>query len=466
MIDMKLKKIINTNLNINIKGIKTNSKDIKKGDIFVCCLGLVNKNAFIFDAIKKGCSAIITDKNIKEDIPYIKVDNVSLVLKDMLDKYYNYPLKNTNLIGITGTDGKTTTVSIIRNMLNASSIGTNGVEFKNKIIELKNTTPSLDKLYDCFNLIKKNSINDIVLEVSSESYLTNRIPYLNFNIGIFTNITKEHLDKHKDFDDYFNCKMQLLKNSNIAIVNRDSKYFKKIIKYNNNYVTYGKKKSDITIKKYQLYNDKTIIWFKYKKIKYKIKSPLVGEFNVYNLMSAILCLLCLKYEINDILKRIPLIKQVRGRIEVICDNPFKVIIDHAHTINATLNILKFIRKHTKGKIITVLGCAGKRYKEKREIIGKYALKYSNIALFTMDDPRDENVNDIINDMLSKTRRKNYYKIIDRKEAIRLALKMAKRDDVVLILGRGRDNYMAINDQYVEYSDVDIIKKYLTNLDVI
>ena len=458
---MKLNKLIKTKLNINVKGIKTNSNDILKGDIFVCSLGLIDKHSFINDAIKNGCRFVITNRDINDNIPYLKVDNIDLYLKNILDKFYDYPLNNVQLIGITGTDGKTTTCSIIRDMLSCASIGTNGLQYKTKCLDLRNTTPSLDKLYECFNLINKKNIKNIVMEVSSESYLTNRIPYLTFDIGIFTNITKEHLDKHKSFDNYFLCKMKLFENSKLSIINHDSKYFHQIIKHTQKYVTYGKKNSTITIKKYKLYIDKTMILFKYNKKMYKVISPLVGKFNIYNLMASILCLISLNYDLNDILNRIDNIKQIPGRIEVFKrKNDSKIIIDYAHTINATLNILKFVRKYSLKRIITVVGCAGGRYKEKRGIIGKYVLRYSHLVIFTMDDPRNEDVNDIINDMLSKTRKKNYYKITDRKEAIKLALNIALKDDIILILGKGRDNYMAINNEYVAYNDMDIIKHYM------
>ena len=458
---MKINKLIKTNLNIDIKNIKTNSKDIEKGDVFVCAFGN-NKESYINDAINKGCSLVISDIDINKKIPHIKVSDINETLINLLNRFYNYPLLLSNLIGVTGTDGKTTTTSIIRDMLNGASIGTNGLEFNNYYEQLPNTTPSLDKLYKCFDKIKKHNINDIIMEVSSESYLTNRIPNLTFNIGIFTNITKEHLDKHNGFDNYFECKMNLIKNSNTVIINRDSKYFKKIIRYNNNYLTYGKKKSTLTLKKYKLYLDKTLIWFKYKDKIYNVESPLTGRFNIDNLMASILCLLSLKYDINDIIKRIKLIKKVPGRMEIINIKEKQIMIDYAHTINATLNILKFVKRYSNKNIITVVGCAGGRYKGKRSIIGKYVLNYSKLVIFTSDDPRDENPSDIIDDMIGKSKKENYYKIVNRKEALEIALRICTKDDIVLILGKGRDNYMAIGNEYIPYSDISVIKDYIEN----
>ena len=183
---MKINKLIKTKLNIDINGIKTDSREINNGDIFVPTLGNIDKYQYIDEAIKNGAKLIITEKDILEKIPYIKVDDINETLLKMLDRFYNYPILSSKLIGVTGTDGKTTTASIIRDMLKGASIGTNGLEFNDLQEDLHNTTPSLDKIYECFNKIKNKGINNIVMEVSSESYLTNRIPGLKFDVGIFT----------------------------------------------------------------------------------------------------------------------------------------------------------------------------------------------------------------------------------------------------------------------------------------
>ena len=460
---MKINKLIKTKLNIDINGIKTDSREINNGDIFVPALGNIDKYQYIDEAIKNGAKLIITEKDIPEKIPYIKVDDINETLLKMLDRFYNYPILSSKLIGVTGTDGKTTTASIIRDMLKGASIGTNGLEFNDLHEDLHNTTPSLDKIYECFNKIKNKGINNIVMEVSSESYLTNRIPGLKFDVGIFTNITDEHLDKHPSFKNYFDCKMELIKNSKVAIINRDSKYFKDIIKYNDNYLTYGYKKSTLTIKKYKLMIDKTLIWFTYQNKLYKIESPLLGKFNIENLMASMLTLLALNYSIDEVIKRIKLIKKVPGRMETFNKKDKMVMIDYAHTINATKNILKFVKKYSKKRIITVVGCAGGRYKEKRSLIGKLVLKHSHLVIFTSDDPRNEKPSDIINDMISKSKKTNYYRIIDREEAVTLALRIATNKDIVLLLGKGRDNYMAIGNDYIEYSDISVIEKYFDSL---
>ena len=459
---MRINKLIKTKYKFKINGIKTNSKDIKKGDVFVCTLGNIDKKYYINDAIDKECSMVIVNDEIEENIPHIVVDNINLVLKNMLDKYYHNPFSKINLIGVTGTDGKTSITTMLKDMTNGACIGTNGFVCDNLVENLQNTTPSLDKVYECVSKVINKNKKDVFMEVSSEAYLTKRIPNLFFDIGVFTDITKEHLDKHKNFDNYFKCKMKLLKNSGIVIVNHDSKYFEKIEKVNSNYKTYGFKKSDITIIDYRLYINRTYIKFNYENCDYEVVSPLTGIYNIYNLMASILVMIELGYKIEDIIDRIDLIKKIPGRNEIVYNRDYLVMIDHAHTENAIKNILNFVNKFKKNRLIVVLGCAGGRYKEKRSKIGKLVLKYADITIFTSDDPRDEDPNKIIDDMLkgNSTFKKEHYRIIDRKMALKKAIRLVEDDDIILVLGRGRDGVMHLNGYDIEFNDYLELKKLI------
>ncbi len=450
---MYLKEIINTKSRIQFNKIKLNSKDIEKGDLFIPFGGIEDRNNYIKDAFNNGCSAVVTDKKFNNK-KIFQVENLENEIINIMDIYYNFPLKNIKLIGVTGTDGKTTIASILSDMLNCPSIGTNGFKLNNKSFDLNNTTPSIDILYSCFDKCRNN--NNIVMEVSSESYLTKRLGNLKFDIGVLTDITKDHLDKHESLDNYINCKLELFKHSNISILNRDSKYYNLFKNNSKKYFSYGfNKKSDLRILWYKLYIDKSIIKFKYNNKKYKIKYNLVGKFNVYNISCCILTLISLGYDIDDILKKVNNIKVVPGRMDVVYNKKYKIIIDYAHTTNATLNVLKFLRKFNKN-IITVVGCAGERFKDKRSEIGSIVLKYSKYVIFTMDDPRSESVNNIINDMIGKCKKKNYCKIFDRKKAIKKGISLCKDNYILLILGKGIDNYMAINNSKIYYSDYDTV----------
>ena len=457
---MQIKDINNKIIDIKFNHIVLNSKDIKVGDLFIPYGGVTDRSIYIKDALDKNCSYVITNHDY-DDERVIKVKDLDKEIINIFNEYYNYPLKDIKLIGVTGTDGKTTIANTLSNLLNSPSIGTNGFIMNNKVTSLNNTTPSLDILYDCFNKARNNNFKNVVMEVSSEAYLTKRIGKLHFDIAIFTNITLDHLDKHKTFDNYLKCKLELFKNSKISILNHDSSYYQDFKEASKKSYSYGyHEDSDLKILSKKLYFNKSRMEFNYQGKNYKIEYPLLGEFNVYNMASIILTMLILGFNMDEILKRINNIKKVNGRMDIVYQDKFSIVIDYAHTANATLNVLKFYHKFNKN-IITILGCAGGRFKEKRKEIGKIVLKYSGLVIFTMDDPRDEDPLDIINDMLGSTRKTNYLKIVNREDAIKYAITNAKEGDLILILGKGCDNYMAINDKKIPYNDYEIVNKYLS-----
>ena len=253
-----------------------------------------------------------------------------------------------------------------------------------------------------------------------------------------------------------------LSNDGVAIVNIDDVSFEYIKDLDKNTITYGvNKKADYMIKNISLFDDKTLFELRYKNKTYNVESPLLGKFNVYNLTLAIACCCSFVIDICEIIEFVKDIKPISGRLNVFkCKNGAKVILDYAHTINATEEILSFANEVKSERIITVLGCAGGRDKKKRESIGRIATELSDKVIFTMDDPRYEKVKNIIEDMVKGVKIKNYISIVNRKRAIRYAINSAKKNDLVLILGKGTDNYMAIRNKYKSYSDLKVIKKYI------
>ncbi len=453
--------------NILINDIKTNSKEVINCDLFVCIKGITtDRNDFIEEAVKNGASAIVTNKDISLDIPVIKVKDPNKELIRLCIKFYDFKQDDFKIIGVTGTNGKTTVASIIKDLIGGTCgyIGTNGLLSKNINESIKNTTPDADRLYKYFKRLKDDNCNVISMETSSEAFFRNRLNGLKFDIGIVTNVTEDHLNVHKTIKNYLNCKKKLVKNvkeNGYSILNVDDKYFNEFKKEaKGNILTYGKKESDLQIIDFKEYINKTNITLKYKNKLYKIDTLLLGEYNIYNLCAGVLSLLALNYNIKDIIKRVKNIKIPSGRCEFInFDQDYNIILDYAHTTDAFIKIYNFLNKVKKGRIITVTGSAGGREKEKRSIMGKVILNNSDYVIFTMDDPRYEDVNDIINDLISKSNNTNFERIINREEAIKKALSIAKRDDIVLIAGKGRDNYMAIKNKYIEYSDYKVISNY-------
>lgn len=463
----KLSELYDGYPDISISDIKTNSKEVEKNDLFVCIKG-VNKdrNEYIDEAINNGAAAIVTNIDIKLDIPVVKVSNPNKELIALCKKFYDFNQNDFKIIGVTGTNGKTTVASIIKDLIGecCGYIGTNGLISKSINNKIKNTTPDSDKLYKYIQLLKKDNCSVISMEASSEAFYRNRLKDLKFDIGIVTNVTEDHLNIHKTISNYLKCKKELVKNvkeNGSSILNIDDIFFDDFKNdAKGNILTYGKKKSDLQIIGYKEFYNKTYITLKYDDRLYKIMSPLVGEYNIYNLCAAILALKALNYTMDEIIQRINNIKVPDGRCEYLdFGQDYKIMLDYAHTTDAFLKIYRFLNNIKKGRIITVTGSAGGREKEKRSCMGKVVLDNSDYVIFTMDDPRFEDVDKIIDDLVSESNKDNYERILDRKTAIEKALSIAEKDDVVLIAGKGRDNYMAIGDKYFPYNDFTILKSY-------
>ena len=465
----KLSELYNIDDDRLIKSIKINSKEIEPGDIFVCTMGVTaDRHDFIDEAIKNGASAIVVSRDVgKRDVPIIKVYDTNLELRKLSAKFYDYPSEKAFMIGVTGTNGKTTVAEIIYQLLGETCayIGTNGRKYKDKHFSIRNTTPDVDRLYMYFKEFIDNGCDTICMEASSEAFYRHRLDDIRYDIGIVTNITEDHLNIHKTIENYVDCKCQLVrqvKDEGYSILNSSDKYFDKFKREaNGNIVSYGYKDTDtLKIEDYTLKRDKTIINFKYNNKAYEIISPLLGRFNVDNLASAILCLLCKGISFDEIIKRVSNIKQIEGRMEKMpFVSKYTVILDYAHTTDALDNILTFLDMVKETRIITVTGSAGGRESDKRPRMGKVVLEKSDYVIFTMDDPRYEDPNKIIDDLVSESDKTNYERIVDRKKAIYKALDMAEDKDIILIAGKGRDDYMAIDDKYFPYCDYDVIKSY-------
>lgn len=450
--------------------IKTNSKYVKKKDIFVCIHDeFEDRHKYIKD-IKKA-SAIIVDKDVskKNEIPFVKVLNTNDALFDIYNTYYEKPLEDLTIMGITGTDGKTTTSIMIKDILNnikdTGYLGTNGFICKDIKLKTKNTTPAIDSFMKYASILKNNKVNNLIMEMSSEGLLHNRCNNIKLERAIITNVTGDHLNIHKNFDNYLAHKLKifdLLSKDGVAIVNKDDCSYKYIKNKRINMVTYGTcKGSHYRILNIKETSDKTFFDIKHKGAIHKVESPFLGIFNVYNLTCAIATVNSFDIDIEEILSYIKDLKPVSGRMNIFYNkNGSRVILDYAHTKNATLNILEFANRIKKGKIITVVGSAGGREKEKRKDIGRIVTDLSDKVIFTMDDPRYEKVKDINDELTSCSNNKNYIYIKNRKKAIKKAIQMGQKDDLILILGKGTDNYMAIKNKYKKYSDFKTIKKYI------
>lgn len=385
--------------------------------------------------------------------------------------YYGNPSKKLQIIGVTGTDGKTTTSSYIYQLLKLAGkktalISTVGVfmDDKKDSLGLHVTTPSPFTLNKYLNQFVDLGLEFVVLEVSSHAIDQNRIFGIKFEVGTITNITKEHLDYHNNMENYLNTKVRLLKASNSVVLNIDDPYFQKIkSKVNKDKIhTYSLEKKDSDLS--------------YKSIN-SIQMEELTEYNKKNLLASLLVLKVLGLELNEIIPNIKKLKLPEGRLEYLQKNPFEVIIDFAHTPNAFNSLLPEIRKKTKGKIIHVFGSAGGRDKSKRSDMGEISSKFCDVIVLTAEDPRRENIHKINSDIrqginsrfslisnlqIPENREllKSVFQIDDRKEAIKFALSIAKPGDCVLITGKGPEKSMNIGGVEIPWNDIEITKKLL------
>ena len=456
----KIKDLIKCNFDIDILGVTDDSRNVREGYLFVATKGY-NEDHFdyIDDAINNGCSFIICDREIDKDFPHIVVDKINDVFFDICLKYYDVDLNHYKFMGVTGTDGKTTTATVVSKIIdNCAYIGTNGFVIDNVNYGTNNTTPCISELYEDLKIIKEKNCSNVMMEVSSEALLHDRVKNIKYDIVGFTNITGDHLNVHKTFDNYIECKLKLLnylKNDGICIVNGDDDILRKV-KCQNIY-TYGfNEDNDFVIFDDKYNKDFTYFSIKYKENIYKIKSPLKCKYNVYNVCLGFIMGLFYGIDSKTLISNIKKLEPINGRCEFLdFGQNFDIVLDYAHTINGIKTIIESFKDYKD--VIVVTGCAGGREKDKRPVIGSYIIDNVDKAIFTMDDPRYEDVDDIIDDMVGD--KKDYFRIVDRKEAINFALSIANMESVVLILGKGRDNYMAIEDKKIKYCDYDVIKGF-------
>ncbi len=461
---MHINELLDVSYDFFIEGITDDSREVKDNYIFVATKGFyVDHFDYIEEAIQKGCVFLVVDREIARDFPHIVVDHIDDFYQKLCIKFYQIQLDKFHLIGITGTDGKTTTTTVIKELIkDCATIGTNGVLIGEDSIDTHNTTPCISELYQDLKIIQDRHISNISMEVSSEALLHNRVSNLKFDYVAITNVTGDHLNIHGSFENYLQSKLKILdmvKDDGYIFLNGDD-FSLKNIKRKHCY-TYGfLKDNDFIIEKVKYLKRKTIITLNLFDKKIKIDSPYIGKYNVYNIVLGYLIGHFFGIEDCLLLKRIRELRPIKGRCEFLdFKQNYSIVLDYAHTINGISNILDTFRNYSH--IIVVTGCAGGRDKSKRRTIGELIIKNCDMAIFTMDDPRFEDVDTIIDDMVGDF--SNYIRIIDRKSAIHYAFDHARDDSVVLILGKGRDNYMAIEDKKISYSDYDVIQEYFENI---
>lgn len=487
--EIKKKRVFNLN-NYEIEGIAYDSRKVKENYIFVAIKGSkTDGHNFINEAIERGAKCIVVSKRpsiLPANITEVVVEDTKESLSEIANVFFDYPSKKLNIVGITGTNGKTTTSFIIKEILKQNGfetglIGTIFYEIGERRIMSTNTTPESLDLIEMFYEMLTNGCKWVVMEVSSHGIDQKRINGIDFNAGIFTNIAShEHLDYHKTFKNYLNTKLSFFtkylkesdKKEKYGIINIDSPYSRVFIKgckkNGIEFVTFGRNKnSNVKLLNYKIEKVGNYIEVEIGKEKFQFKSRISGYGNVYNLLCGIAFAYVYKIPYGIVQKAFLNINNVPGRFEFIDEGQdFSVIVDYAHTHHALHNLLLSVKSLNPRRIILIFGCGGDRDKSKRPLMGKVAVKMADYVIITSDNPRSEDPEKIIRDIergIPFYLRRKYTKIVDRKKAIYEGISMAKSGDCVVIAGKGHEAFQILKDVIIPFDDREEARKSIREI---
>ncbi|WP_102347031.1 UDP-N-acetylmuramoyl-L-alanyl-D-glutamate--2,6-diaminopimelate ligase [Bacillus sp. Marseille-P3661] len=469
-----------------ISSIEMDSRNIKSGSLFICIKGFtVDGHDFVSDAINMGASAIIAEHELQIDptIPYIIVNDTKRALANLADYFYGQPTKSLKLIGVTGTNGKTTTTHIIDEIFKANGdktglIGTMYMKIGEEIINVKNTTPESLLLQQTFKSMVDKNVKTAIMEVSSHALDLGRVRGCDYDVAVFTNLSQDHLDYHKTMEEYARTKGLLFsqlgnvmnyEKPKFAILNNDdpiSAEYKKITS-GAHVLTYGiDSSSDVVAKDINMGAQGTSFALVTPKGEIDISMKFIGKFSVYNVLAAATVAIAANIPLSIIKETVEKMNGVAGRFEVVNANQsYTVIVDYSHTPDSLENALRTVQQFCKGKVYVIIGCGGDRDKTKRPIMANIAVKYSDEAIFTSDNPRSEDPNQILKDMESGVANGDRYVIIeDRKIAIEYAIKKAQINDVILIAGKGHETYQIIGKDVYDFDDREVAKQAIKERD--
>lgn len=465
-------------LNVNIADVAYDSRKVKKGYMFVCIDGTkVDGHKFIPGAIENGAVALLVEKqvDVPENITVVQINDTRYGLAHVSDNFFNHPSGKLKLIGVTGTKGKTTTTYMIKSILEHAKqkvglIGTIANMIGDEVLYTERTTPESYDLQSLFSEMVDKNVDSVVMEVSSQGLQLHRVSCSEYDIGVFTNISRAHIGprEHKDFDEYLNAKIKLFKMCKKGLVNIDSPHAKKVIENAEcDVLTFGvDNKADIRAVDIVKHPDSAEFKVLTPWVSENIRVNIPGKFSVYNALASIGACALMGVSFDSIragLKNV----SVRGRVEILdIGKNYTVMIDYAHSPDSLENILTTVKEFAPGRVVCLFGCGGDRDKAMRPMMGEISGRIADFTIITSDNPRTEEPSDIINDIevgIKKTGGE-YIKIVDRKEAIKYALQNAKPKDIIILAGKGHENYITFKDKTIHFDEREVVREVLEEIE--
>ncbi len=467
--------------NPEIKNIVNDHRLVEDGSLFICIRGhVVDGHEFAQKAVERGASAILAEESLPLNVPVMIVNDTRRAMSILADYFYEQPTHNLKLIGVTGTNGKTTVTHILEKIFRdigqkTGLIGTIHMKIGNRELETKNTTPDHLLLQQTFAEMVRENVNTAMMEVSSHALVQGRVNGCDFDVAIFTNLSQDHLDYHHTMEEYKRAKGLLFtklgntyekEKPKFAVINADDQAGKQYAQDTSAFVvTYGiDKQADFTANKIIMDGKGTTFTLVTPEGKHQVTLQLMGKFSVYNVLAAISAAYVLNVPLEAIIRSVESVAGVPGRFEAVNGGQdFSVIVDYAHTPDSLENVLKTIQQFAKKRIFAIVGCGGDRDRGKRPLMAQIACSYATDPIFTSDNPRTEDPLAILAEM-EKGATGNHYKIIpDRTEAIQRAIAAASQGDVVLIAGKGHETYQIIGDQVYDFDDRLVALKAMKEL---
>ena len=454
-----------------VADITIDSRSVAEGSVFVCIRGEnVDGHKFAKMAEEKGAVCIICEEPVPVDIPFIVYPDTKIALAEIASRFYGEPEKKLHLVGITGTNGKTSVSYFAKKILESCGkkvgiIGTNEILVGSEDVGIKSSTPTTPnslELRKIFAKMIEMGAEYVVMEVSSHALDLHRVEGLSYDVGVFTNLTRDHLDYHKTMENYFLAKKKLFDISKVGVINGDDEYGKRILEGNKSkLISIGIKDAELLAENIEIDEKGVKFAVTYKGEKYTVSLPVSGMFSVYNGLCAFGTAIALGIPADKVAEGLSMANGVCGRLERVETNTdFSVIIDYAHTPDGLENVLSAVNSFKKGRCIAVFGCGGDRDATKRPIMGEIGTRMSDIAIITSDNPRTEDPKAIIDDILAGAVDGKYTVVENRKEAIKYAISLAEKDDIVLLLGKGQETYQIIGTEKTHFDEREIVKEIL------